>query len=155
MWYNYDMKSMKTFRRMLLVAGSALVLGGCSTVEISSPKTLSALDVKGAGGKADRAIVIANDQYCLFQMIPLAAGSMTWIASEKGVDGTPAFFSDELSKMPDAVYRYAESMNCDLVDIVVNNRSVCGIGLFGLMDWFRTIVGCQSVTISGVLRPRE
>ena len=141
--------------KMLRGALAALALTGCASVEISSPKTLEGLDVKGANGKADRAIVIANDQYCLFQSIPLAAGSMTWVAGEKGVDGTPAFFSNELVKMPDALYRYADSMNCDVVDIVVNNRSVCGIGLFGVMDWFRTLVGCESVTVSGVLRPRD
>ena len=138
-----------------MVAGSALALGGCSTVEISSPKTLAGLDVKGAGGKADRVIAVVNDQYSLFQTIPLVAGSMKWNPARKEIYGDIAFFSDELAKMPDAAYRYAESMNCDLVDIVVNNRSVCGIGLFGVMDWFRTIVGCQSVTISGVLRPRD
>ena len=147
---------MKTLFSATAIAAAVLV-GGCTTVEISSPGTLKGIDVKGAGGKADRAIMIGNEGYYLFHNIPLVAGDVTWDAGKGKIVDEIAFFSNELAgdRMANAMFHYAESQNCDLVDLVINNRSDCKIGLFGLMDWFNTIVGCQSVCYSGVLRPRK
>ena len=143
--------------KLSALAALGLLVGGCATVEISSPGTLTGVDVKGAGGKADRAIMVANEGYYLFQAWPLVAGDMTWNANRGEIVGEPAFFSNELKgdKMVNAMVKYANSRNCDLTDIVVNNKSECKIGLFGLLDWFNTIVGCQAVTYSGVLRARN
>ena len=147
---------MKTLFPAMAIAAAVLV-GGCTTVEISSPNTLKGIDVKGAGGKADRAIMLGNEGYYLFQCFPIVSGDVTWDAKKGGIVDNIAFFSDELAgdRMANAMFRYAESQNCDLVDLVINNRAECKIGLFGLMDWFNTIVGCQSVCYSGVLRPRK
>ena len=147
---------MKAIVRMAAIAAAVLV-GGCTTVEISSPGSLKGVDVKGAGGKADRAIMLGNEGYYLFQSIPLVAGDVSWDAKKGGIVNGVSFFSDELAgdRMANAMFRYAESQNCDLVDLVINNRSDCKIGLFGLLDWFNTIVGSQGVCYSGVLRPRK
>ena len=149
-------RTMKTLIQAAAIAAAVLV-GGCTTVEISSPGTLKGIDVKGASGKADRAIMLGNEGYYLFQCIPIVAGDVTWDAGRCRIVDEIAFFSNELAgdRMANAMFRYAESQNCDLVDLVINNRSDCKIGLFGLMDWFNTIVGCQSVCYSGVLRPRK
>ena len=135
----------------------ALLVGGCTTVEISSPGTLKGVDVKGAGGKADRAIMLGNEGYFLFQCIPIVAGDVTWDAKKGGIVNEITLFSNELAgdRMANAMFRYAESQNCDLVDLVINDKTECKIGLFGLMDWFNTIVGYQGVCYSGVLRPRK
>ena len=147
---------MKTLFSAVAVAAAVLV-GGCTTVEISSPGTLKGIDVKGAGGKADRAIMLGNEGYYLFQCIPIVAGDVTWDAKRGGIVDEISFFSNELSgdRMSSAMFRYAESQNCDLVDLVINNRTECKIGLFGLMDWFQTIVACHGGCYSGVLRPRK
>ena len=147
---------MKTLVQAAAIAAAVLV-GGCTTVEISSPGTLKGIDVKGAGGKADRAIMLGNEGYYLFQCIPLVAGDVSWDAKRGGIVDELAFFSDELAgdRMSNAMFRYAESQDCDLVDLVINNRTDCKIGLFGLLDWFQTIVACHSVCYSGVLRPRK
>ena len=147
---------MKTLFSAAAIAAAVLV-GGCSTVEISSPGTLKGIDVKGAGGKADRAIMLGNEGYYLFHCIPLVAGDVTWDSRKGGIVDDIAFFSGELcgDRMANAMFRYAESQNCDLVDLVINNRTDCKIGLFGLMDWFNTIVGYQCVCYSCVLRPRK
>ena len=147
---------MKTLIQAAVIAAAVLV-GGCTTVEISSPGTLTGIDVKGSGGKANRAIMIGNEGYYLFQCIPLVAGDVTWDAKKGGIVDEFVFFSNELAgdRMANAMFRYAESQNCDLVDLVINNRIECKIGLFGLLDWIQTIVACHSVCYSGVLRPRE
>ena len=149
-------QTMKTLIRAAAIAAAVLV-GGCTTVEISSPGTLKGIDVKGAGGKADRAIMIGNEGYYLFHCIPLVAGDVTWDSRKGGIVDEISFFSNELQgdRMANAMFRYAESQNCDLVDLVINNKCESKIGLFGLMDWFNTIVAYQGVTYSGVLRPRK
>ena len=149
-------QTMKTLVSAAAIAAAVLV-GGCTTVEISSPGTLKGVDVKGAGGKADRAIMIGNEGYYLFQCIPLAAGDVTWDAKRGGIVDEISFFSNELSgdRMANAMFRYAESQNCDLVDLVINNRCECKIDLFSLMGLFNTVVGYQGVCYSGVLRPRK
>ena len=149
-------QTMKTLIRAAAIAAAVLV-GGCTTVEISSPGSLKGVDVKGAGGKADHAIMLGNEGYYLFQCIPIVAGDVTWDSRKGGIFDEISFFSNELAgdRMANAMFRYAESQDCDLVDLVINNRSDCKIGLFGLMDWFQTIVGYQGVCYSGVLRPRK
>ena len=147
---------MKTLIQAAVIAAAVLV-GGCTTVEISSPGTLTGIDVKGSGGKANRAIMIGNEGYYLFQCIPLVTGDVTWDAKKGGIVDEFVFFSNELAgdRMANAMFRYAESQNCDLVDLVINNRCESKIELFSLMGWFNTIVSYQGVCYSGVLRPRE
>ena len=149
-------QTMKTLIQAAAIAAAVLV-GGCTTVEISSPGSLKGVDVKGAGGKADRAIMIGNEGYYLFHNIPLVAGDVTWDAGKGKIVDEIAFFSGELcgDRMANAMFHYAESQNCDLVDLVINNKCESKIGLFGLLDWFQTVVAYQGVTYSGVLRPRK
>lgn len=146
---------MKVSSLYALVA--AVLLSGCSTVIISSPGTLSGVDVKGANGKADRVIMVANEGYYLFQGLPLVAGDVTWDCEEKEISGGIKLFSHQLSgdRMLEAISRYAEKENCDLVDVVVNNKCECNVNLFSLGDIFRTIVGYNAITYSGVLRSKS
>lgn len=143
--------------KFVLLATAGLLLGGCSTVAISSKGSLNGVDVKGAAGKADQAIMVANEGYYLFQCWPLVSGSTEWDSRRREIRDDISFFSNEIvgDKMINAMFNYANSRDCDLTDIVINNRCTCNIGLFGLLDWFNTIVGYQAVTYSGVLRPRN
>ena len=143
--------------KLAMVAAAGLLAAGCATVEISSPGSLKGVDVKGAGGKADRAIMVANEGYYLFQTLPLAAGDVSWVAGSNEIDGSTVFFSEELEgdKMLNAIGKYANSRDCDLVDVVIINKCECKIGLFGLLDWFNTVVGYQGGCYSGVLRSRK
>ena len=143
--------------KLAMVAAAGLLAAGCATVEISSPGSLKGVDVKGAGGKADRAIMVANEGYYLFQSLPLVAGDVSWVTGRNEIDGSAVFFSEELEgdKMLNAIGKYANSRDCDLVDVVIINKCECKIGLFGLMDWFNTVVGYQGGCYSGVLRSRK
>ena len=140
-----------------MIIGALALFAGCTTVEISSPGSLKGLDVKGAGGKADRAIVLGNEGYFLFNAWPLVSGDVSWDSRKGGIVNEFSLFQDDLcgDRLANAMFRYAESQNCDLVDVVINNKTVCNIGLFGLLDWFNTVVAYQGITYSGVLRPRK
>lgn len=149
----------KTFCLLGLLLASA----GCTTVEISSPGTLKGVDVKGAGGMADRAIMVGNEGYFLFQRFPLVTGDVTWCRTRREIDGGIVLFRNGLSgdRMMTAICSYADSMNCDLVDLVVNDKTDYHTGSPGadplaIVGWLRELViGSQSVTYSGVLRPRR
>ena len=142
-----------------LFAGIALaaLAAGCNTVVISSPGTLRGIDVNGAGGRADRVISISNEGYFLFHCLPIVTGSVEWMPAEKRISGGSEFFSNQLAgdKMMDAMCRYADSMDCDLVDIVVIDKNECPLGVLGIQDWICTLIAYRDITYSGVLCPRN
>lgn len=141
---------------------AALAFSGCASVEISSPGSLAGVDVKGAGASADCAIMVGNEGYFLFRRFPLVTGDVKWNRYRREIEDGVVFFTDGLSadRMMTAICGYADSRNCDLVDLVVNDKSdfhtgSLGVDLFALVGWFKElIVGTQAVTYSGVLRPR-
>lgn len=141
-----------------LFAGLALavVAAGCNTVVISSPGTLRGVDVNGAGGRADRVISISNEGYFLFHCLPLVTGSTDWVPEEKRMSGGSEFFENNLAgdRMMRAMCRYADSLDCDLVDIVVNDKNECPLGVLDVTDWFNTVIAYKAITYSGVLCPR-
>ena len=134
-------------RIMILLAG-ALALAGCNTVAISSPGSLDGVKVKGAGGQASRVITIGTDGYYLLWSVPLFAGNMTlWDSTRHRLRDSVRFFSEETSpqKLQDILYRYAEELDCDVVDVVLNDRDSVDFMLFQ----------GQSTSISAVLVPRK
>lgn len=143
-------------QRIIGITAAAL-LSGCCTVLISSPGTLAGVDVKGADGKADRVIMVANEGYYLFQMIPIVSGDVYWDETENEVKGGIRLFSEQLvpTRMLNAICRYAERENCELVDVVINDKYIAPIGLFDIQSWFTTIIGYSAVTYSGVLKTKE
>ena len=142
-----------------LFAGLALaaLAAGCNSVVISSPGTLRGVDVNGAGGRADRVISISNEGYFLFHCLPIVTGSADWVPSEKRISSESDFFSNNLTgdRMMDAMCRYAASMDCDLVDIVVNDKNECPLGVMDVTDWFSTLIAYRAITYTGVLCPRS
>ena len=141
-----------------LMAGIALAgaLAGCNTVVVSSPGSLSGIEVNGAPNPADRVLMVANDGYFLFHCLPLVTGSMEWSPSERKLRNDMEFFTNHMTgeKMLDAMRRYADSLNCDLVDIVVNDKNECPIGFLDITDIANTVIAYRSTTYSGVLCPR-
>ena len=141
-----------------LMAGIVLAgaWAGCNTVVVSSPGSLGGIKVNGAPNPADRVVMVANDGYFLFHCLPLVTGSMEWSPSERKLRNDMEFFTNHMTgeKMLDAMRRYADSMDCDLVDIVVNDKNVCPVGFLDITDIANTIIAYRSTTYSGVLCPR-
>ena len=115
-----------------------------------------AIVMNGAPNPADRVVMVANDGYFLFHCLPLVTGSMEWSPSERKLRNDMEFFTNHMTgeKMLDAMRRYADSLNCDLVDIVVNDKNECPIGFLDITDIANTIIAYRSTTYSGVLCPR-
>ena len=151
------MNCLEFCRRLGAAAALGLALGGCATVELSSPGSLSGVDVKGAGGKADRVLVLQNEGYYLFHSFPIVTGDVTWSAEDREIDGGIRFFSHQLSGdcMMTAMGRYAESLDCDLVDLVINNKTQKEFGFMSFLDFAKIVVGYNEISYSAVLRPRH
>ena len=145
---------MKTLISAATIAAAVLV-GGCSTVKMSEKGSLAGIDVKGADGKADRTLCVGNEGCFLFNTIPLISGDMDWNAKEKGVDTWAlSMFKNEttVQRLTDAFYRYAESENCDVVDVVVDDRTQYPIGI---LDFEKYIFMSHELYVTGVLKPRK
>ena len=138
-------------------AATAVLFAGCASVEISSPNSLDGVDIKGSKpGDVNRVIVIENDGYFLFSYIPLVAGNTKWDSKEQEIKGGPSFFYSETTTQPmiDTLYNYAQRENCDVVDVIINNRTEYGFDLTSLMGLFKAAIGCEPINVSGVLRQR-
>lgn len=129
--------------RSPLLALAALAVAGCATVEISSVGSM-----KGS----DRLLVIQNDGYELFWLLPLWSGDLTWDAEGDRVSRSVAFFENQAdaTHLWEAARRIAERGNCDLVDVtfIDNDRAWDLQTLYGM-------VKVSDVAISAVLRPRK
>lgn len=145
-------------KKLLIALGGAVLMVGCSTVSMSEKGSLSGVDVKGAGGHADRTLCVSNEGCWLFNSVPLLSTSMTWDERKQCISGKKlSFFKDEtgLQRITDVFYRYADREGCDVVDLVVDNRTKFPIGLFGLFDWIGNVFFVREVAITGVLKERN
>lgn len=145
-------------KKVFVLLGAALCLAGCSTVSISKKGALAGVDVKGADGRADRTLCVGNEGCWLFNSLPILAGSMDWNAKKGGINPYGlSLFKNETSvqRLTDAFFRYAERENCDVVDVVVDNRTTHSIGLFGISEWVGDILSTREVYITGVLKERK
>lgn len=151
------MKTLKLRHTILALVAGAALLTGCASVEISSPRSLEGVDVKGTNlGDRTRVIAIENDGYFLFSYIPLVAGNMKWNDKYQRIKYGPSFFYTETSVQPmlDLIYKYAERENCDVVDIIIDDRTEYGFDLTSLMGLFKAVVGCEPINVSAILRDR-
>lgn len=153
------MKTLK-LRHVLFAfsATAALLTTGCASVEISSPNALDGVEIKGSKpGDINRVIVLENDGYFLFSYIPLVAGNTKWSPAAQQIKDGPSFFCCETTTQPmlDTLYHYANRENCDVVDVIINNRTEYGFDLTSLMGLFKAAIGCEPINVSGVLRQRE
>ena len=145
---------MKTLFPAVAIAAAVLV-GGCSTVKMSERGSLNGIDVRGANGKTERTLCVGNEGCFLFNTIPLISGDMDWKAEKKGIDTWAlSVFKNEttVQRLTDAFYRYAESENCDVVDVVVDDRTQYPIGI---MDFEKYIFMSHELYVTGVLKPRK
>ena len=146
--------TMKTLFPAAAIAAAVLV-GGCSTVKMSERGSLNGIDVRGADGKAERTLCVGNEGCFLFNTIPLISGDMDWKAEKKGIDTWALSpFKDEVTakRLTDAFYRYAESENCDVVNVVIDDRTQYPIGILDLGTYLFTT---HELYVTGVLKPRK
>ena len=144
----------KTCKLAALLAAAFAV--GCAHVDISSPKSLSGLDVLGSPTRADRQVVVRNSGIHAFWWFPLASGDMRWDDEKNDIRGGTDFFDNHCSVTDcmNALQKIAERENCDLVDVYFTDMTKSGFDVTSLSGLFAWVGGLYEVQACGILRPR-
>lgn len=152
---------MKTKKPALLAVVAAalvaLVLGsGCATITTSTEGRLDGVRVKGTDGAPVEHVWLGTSGEYLFWSIPIATGRFRWNEKTRKLETGTAWFKDcvSLADVQDALQKYAEGRNCDIVDVSIfdADTSYAGLSYEGLLGMF---FGSSSMGVSAVLVPRK
>ena len=150
---------MKTRVRAAVIAAAVLV-GGCSTVERTSPGVMEKFDVAGSDVPATETVIIRNSGWTLLYFIPALFGDVTWEPKANGgkgdINGGLWLFRDKcnVSDCYETLQRLAEQQNCDLTNVTLVDNSLIGLGFTGYLELLCCFIESNDVMVSGVLRPR-
>jgi hypothetical protein len=146
------MKKMLPFAALL----SAALAAGCAHVDISSPKSLSGLDVIGSPTQADRQIVVRNSGIHVLWSFPLVSGDMRWVDETQDIKGGLTFFHDHCNaaNCMDVLQSVAKRENCDLVGVYFTDMTKSGFDVTSFSGLFAWVGGLYEVQACGILRPR-
>lgn len=156
-WKN-EMNICKCSRLFLPIAGAGILalLGGCATLTLSQPGMLDRMTVKGTEGRPSQMVVIETNGYYMFWSIPLASGDLRWNDETKTIEGGLVFFQDQvgLEELQTALTKYAESRDCDLVDVCFydSDTSYAGPSYSGILG---ILFGSSRMAVSAILVPRQ
>lgn len=144
--------------KMLKVAAllSVALAAGCAHVDISSPKSLSGLDVVGSPTQADRQVVVRNSGIHVFWWFPLASGDMRWDNEKQDIKGGLDFFADHCNSdvCMEVLEGIAKRENCDLVGVYFTDMTKSGFDVTTMSGLFAWVGGLYEVQACGILRPR-
>ncbi len=147
------MKKMLEFAALL----AAVLAAGCAHVDMSSPKSLSGLDVVGSPTRADRQVVVRNSGMHLLWWFSIATGDLRWDDEKNDIKGGLAFFDNHCSPKDcmQALQNIAERENCDLVDVYFTDMTKSGFDVTSFSGLFAWVGGLYEVQACGILRPRD
>ncbi len=142
--------------KALIFGAVAALMCGCASVKISSPGSLSGVDIVGATTPADRMVVVSNFGFHMFWTITLCSGDLRWDSAKRDIKGGTAFFSDYCGNDDcyEVLQRIAERENCDLVDVVFTECSPFGFSVTSYQGLTCGLCGRYDVQASAILRPR-
>ena len=134
----------------------ALLAAGCAHVDISSPKSLSGLDVLGSPTQADRQVVVRNSGIHVLWSFPLVCGDMRWDDETQDIKGGLSFFDDHCNTADcmTALEGIAKRENCDLVGVYFTDMTKSGFDVTSFSGLFAWVGGLYEVQACGILRPR-
>lgn len=150
---------MKTRVRAAVIAAAVLV-GGCSTVERTSPGVMEKFDVAGSDVPATETVIIRNSGWTLIYFIPALFGDVTWEPKANGgkgdINGGLWLFRDKcnVSDCYETLQKMAEQQNCDLSNVTLVDNSLISLGFTGYVEFFNCFIESNDVMVSGVLRSR-
>ena len=152
-------KDSKTGRSILAMAAMAAlaVCSGCATIKTSKPNSLDGITFKGADAAPLEHVWLSVSGEYMFSSLPLASGQFFWNEETNQLDTRTVFFEDlvGLSELQEALLKYADSKNCDLVDVTYYDADTsyadvsCYEGLVGFL------FGNSTMGVSAVLVPRK
>lgn len=129
---------------------------GCAHVDISSPKSLSGLDVLGSPTPADRQVVVRNSGLHVLWSFPLASGDMRWDEKTQDIKGGLSFFHDHCNTKVcmEVLEGIANRENCDLVGVYFTDMTKSSFDVTSIPGLFAWVGGLYEVQACGILRPR-
>ena len=146
------------FRPLAFVGIMALFVGasGCAAVYRTTPGSFTGMGYKGADSTPLEQVYITTEGYYCLWSIPIASGDLSWNAEKQSINGGMCLFSDQVgaTELQDALLKIAESRDCDVIDMVVDDSdtSYAGVSYEGIIGLF---FGSSHIGVSGVLVPKK
>lgn len=148
-------------KKLMVLAGLAFSLAGCSTVERTSPGVMDKFDVAGAPGPVSETVAIRNSGWTLFYYIPLLYGDVSWVREANNgrgdIDGGLWLFRDKcnISDNYETLQKLADQQNCELTNVSMIDNSLIDLGFTGYAELLGCFVESNDIIVSGVLCPRS
>ncbi len=143
------------FKSFLCVAFLVLA-SGCATITSTPYSTLDGIKLSGTDGKPSEVVFIESKGFYILWQVPIFSGDIRWNNEKKNIEGGFSLFRDHVSlaNLQNAITNYADSRNCDLVDVIYNNTNASyaeasETGLIG------ALFGSATINVSAVLVPRN
>ena len=146
---------MRNILKSILIVAVAVLITGCATITSTPYDTLEGVKLEGTNGKPSEVVFIESTGFCILWQVPLCSGDIRWNEEKKTIEGGVSFFKNHVSlaNLQNAITKYADSRNCDLVDVIYDNASASyaeasEVGLIG------ALFGSATINVSAVLVPR-
>lgn len=139
-----------------------LALTGCAQIDMSSPGSLSKVEVLGSTTRCDRQIVIRNTGFYIFGYT-IVCGDLSWDERKRDIKGGVKFFNDmsRIENCYDALQHIAGRENRDIVDVVFTENSAFGFAastsdaITMAAGAAGAILGLYEVEASAILREKS
>ena len=146
---------MRYIFKLILIAAFVLLVNGCATITSTSYSTLDGVKLNGTDRKPSEVVFIESTGFYILWQIPICSGDIRWNSEKKSIEGGVSIFKDHVSlaNLQNANTNYAESRNCDLVDVIYNdtNASYVEVSETGLIG---ALFCSATINVSAVLVPR-
>ena len=147
---------MRNILKSLLCVAFAVLITGCATITSTSYDTLDGVKLNGTDRKPSEVVFIESTGFYILWQIPICSGDIRWNSEKKSIEGGVSIFKDHVSlaNLQNAITNYADSRNCDLVDVIYNdtNASYVEVSETGLIGAFFC---SATINVSAVLVPRN
>ena len=146
---------MKNILKSILIAAFAVLITGCATITSTPYDKLDGIKLDGTDGKPSEVVFIESTGFYMLWQVPIFSGDIRWNSEKKSIEGGFSLFKSHLSlvNLQKAITNYADSRNCDLVDVIYNdsNKSYGEASETGLIG---ALFGSTTINVSAVLVPR-
>ena len=147
---------MRNIFKPILCVAFAVLITGCATITSTPYGALEGVKLEGTDGKPSEVVFIESTGFYILWAVPLFSGDIRWNSEKKNIEGGVSFFKDHLSltNLQNAITNYADSRNCDLVDVIYNdtNTSYAEASETGLIG---ALFGSSTINVSAVLVPKN
>ena len=147
---------MRNILKPILCVAFAVLITGCATFTSTPYDKLEGVKLNGTDGKPSEVVFMESTGFYILWQVPLFSGDIRWNNEKKSIEGGVSFFKDHISlaNLQNAITNYADSRNCDLVDVIYNdtNASYAEASETGLIG---ALFCSATINVSAVLVPRN